>query len=544
MVTGYGVFISTDKGQSFVPTGQGPKQPSSLKQGSFAPDGSFWGVDPDTQTIWQLKDKAWLNKTPNALLKNPEFSAIAIEPKSSDIYVFDHGGKAVRSVDNGNSWQSLDHETKISPKDPPWLKVSNQSYFATSKVRFDPQMPNRLWVSSGVGVFYADVSDQTKELNWVSQTRGIEELVANDIAQSPNRAPLFAVWDFGIHLKSDLNQFSTTYGPAMRTLIAAQQMATTPANPDFVVTNASDTRTFCCSEDGNAVMAGFSLDAGQTWQKFATLPQPPGTEANDPWRMSFGMIAVSATDSQNIIWAPTYNRSPFYTKDRGQTWKRVKLKGEVLPFTGSHSDYYLPRRTLTADRVLAYRFYYYHSGEGQNQALKGLWVTNDGGDNWEKVFNGEITPMSGFAAKLRAVPGHAGHLFFTSSTEQPNNNPLRRSLDGGQSFEDVKDLNQVDDIAFGKAAKGSDYPTLFISGRVKGVYGLWRSVDNARSWERLVDFPMGRLDQAGALGADPDVFGRVYIGYLGSGFMYGEPATCTVKPYSFGDAGHCFNVGN
>jgi hypothetical protein len=42
----------------------------------------------------------------------------------------------------------------------------------------------------------------------------------------------------------------------------------------------------------------------------------------------------------------------------------------------------------------------------------------------------------------------------------------------------------------------------------------------------LAEFPVGRLDQVTAVAADPDVFGRVYLGYAGSGWIWGEPAPC------------------
>ncbi|PZP18069.1 MAG: hypothetical protein DI607_05945, partial [Sphingomonas hengshuiensis] len=72
--------------------------------------------------------------------------------------------------------------------------------------------------------------------------------------------------------------------------------------------------------------------------------------------------------------------------------------------------------------------------------------------------------------------------------------------------------------------------------------GIWRSVDNAASWQMLVDFPVGTLDQVTTLGADPDVFGRVYIGYKGSGWIWGEPAACAPAPYRARDARHCVSV--
>ena len=81
----------------------------------------------------------------------------------------------------------------------------------------------------------------------------------------------------------------------------------------------------------------------------------------------------------------------------------------------------------------------------------------------------------------------------------------------------VSDVDHVDDVGFGKSAAGSSYPTIFISGRVAGVYGIWRSTDNALTWRRVAGFPVGTLDQVSVLEGDKDVFGRVYLGYKGSG---------------------------
>src|SRR5690606_24131574 len=121
--------------------------------------------------------------------------------------------------------------------------------------------------ASGVGVFYADVQPKTSSVEWVSQARGIEEIVANDVIHPPGGAPLFAGWDFGIHVKPDLNAYSTTFAPGERSLISVQQLDWTPAKPGFVVTNASDARMGCCWEDGNSVMAGFSNNGGADWRK-------------------------------------------------------------------------------------------------------------------------------------------------------------------------------------------------------------------------------------------------------------------------------------
>jgi photosystem II stability/assembly factor-like uncharacterized protein len=543
MSPGRGVFISSDRGRHFAPLSElGQPAPLTLRQGAFASNGSFFGVDSESQQVWHYRAGVWTELTGQNLLPARRFATLAVNPHTGSVYVIDEGARTWRSVDGGESWQRLPHRARVGEGDPPWLRVSNQSYFAMGRVQFDPVVADRLWAGAGIGVFRADLPWDAEQVSWTSQSRGIEELVANDVIQPIGQAPLFGAWDFGVHVKNDLDRFSTTFGPKERLLIAVQQLAWSPANPAFVVTNASDTRIGCCSQDGDAVLAGYSLDGGRSWSKFASLPQPPGTEAGDPWRMSFGSIAVSANDTDNIVWAPSFHRSPFVTRDQGRSWSRIVLPGERLPYTGSHVALHYHRKTLAADRVAPGVFYLVHSGDGDNAALAGLWVTRDGGTQWSRVFRGEIAPSSQYSAKLRVVPGHAGHLFFTSGVDGVVDTRLRRSTDGGASWRSLDGVDHADDVAFGKTAAGASYPTIFLSGRVAGEYGIWRSIDAAESWQRVGRFPVGSLDQVTVMEADPDIFGRVYLGFKGSGWIYGMPARCSPAEYRFADASECVAV--
>ncbi len=526
LASGAGMFVSSDSGATFKPLPAAGAQPLTLQRGTFDRRGTFFGVDDLTKSIWSYSGGRWRELTADLGLTVREYAAVVANPRADQVIVVDRGGQGYTSADGGANWNSISHTAKPGVGDPPWLRVANGAFFTTADLMFDPAVPNRVWVAAGTGVFYADVPPGTASLDWVSQTRGIEELVANDVIQPPGGSPIFAGWDFGMHVKDDLNAYSTTFGPNERTLMSVQQLDWTPAKRGFVVTNASDARLGCCSEDGNAVMAGTSTDGGRKWTNFPTLPTPPGTKDTDPWRMSFGTIAVSSSDAQNIAWQPAWNRQPFFTADGGRSWTALRLPGAVGDTPGSFRDHWLQRKTLTADKTLPATFYLYHSGGDANAGLQGLWRTRDGAKSWDKVFDGEIAPSSDMAAKLRSVPGHAGHLFFTSAFEHTSDTGLRRSIDGGSSWQVVPDVTRVDDIAFGKAAKGAAYPTIFLSGRVAGEYGIWRSVDDTTTWQRLVDFPVGTLDQVSAVGADPDVFGRVYLGYVGSSWIWGEPAPC------------------
>jgi photosystem II stability/assembly factor-like uncharacterized protein len=544
MSAGAGVSRSLDGGRTFTPlVGPSAVQPLTLRQGAFGADGAFYGVDHDQKKVWKFSGTGWKDLTASPGLAPAPFGSVAVDPVGGAIYVFDEGGHAVRSDNGGQTWARVSTRARVGENEPPWLHVADKGFFATGKVVFDPVVGGRLWNAAGTGIYFADLP-KGGDITWTSQVRGVEELVANDVSAAPGQLPLFAAWDFGIHRRDDLERFSTGYGPKERVLIAAQELDWTPSRPGFFVTNASDTRTECCSEDGDAVLAGYTEDGGRTWSKFASLPQPPGTSPSDPWRMAFGAIAVAADDSRNIVWAPTRNRSPFYTLDMGRTWKRVMLAGERLPDTGSHSDYYFHRKTLAADKVSPKTFYLVHSGDGRNPTLVGLWVTRDGGVSWTRAYKGEIAPGSRYSAKLRAVPGMAGHLFFTSDVSTGGDTALRRSNDGGRNWIILRRVEAVHDIAFGKAAPGAHYPAIYISGRVDGEYGVWRSMDDATSWARVGQFPVGALDEVVAMDADKDVFGRVYLGFKGSGWRFGQPSTCQPAPYALGDNRECFSISD
>jgi photosystem II stability/assembly factor-like uncharacterized protein len=542
-VSGHGMYVSSDRGATFAPLPAAGIAPTTMRRGAFDRKGAFIGVDDQSKTIWLYRDGAWHDLVKEKNLRSGLYAAVATDPRSDRIVVTDQAGVGYVSEDGGANWATLSSSARAGEGDPPWLKTANSPYFSTGDLMFDAAKPNRIWVAHGMGVFYADIEPGTTNLEWISQSRGMEELVANDVTQTPGHAPLFSAWDFGAHIKSDLSAYSTRFVPN-RGFIAVQQIDWTPSDPGFLVTNASDTRQGCCSEDGNAVMAGYSTDGGNSWTKFASLPTPPGTKGDDPWRMSFGSIAVASDNRDNIVWAPARNRTPYYTTDRGATWQPVRLEGAVGDNPGSFRDTWYQRKTLAADKTSPATFYLVHSGEAPNERLAGLWRSTDGGASWTQVFAGEIAPNSNFAAKLRSVPGKAGHLFFTSAFAYTTDTGLRRSIDGGAHWSVVRDVTRVDDVAFGKAAKGAGYPTIYISGRVAGEYGIWRSIDDTRSWQRLVDFPMGSLDMVTVIGADPDVFGRVYVGYKGSGWVWGEPAPCKPAPLSAFAPDNCSRVGS
>ena len=146
--------------------------------------------------------------------------------------------------------------------------------------------------------------------------------------------------------------------------------------------------------------SGLSLDGGVTWQKFATMP-------------SFALNSIggsiAAASESNFLWAPSGNHAPAYTLDGGLTWNIISLPGKT-EWSAFHYAYYLDRTTVTADRVQPNTFYLY-------DVATGVYRSTDGGVNWSKVFSGPVSAWSGWNAKIEAVPGKAGELFFTAGPQ-------------------------------------------------------------------------------------------------------------------------------
>lgn len=81
-------------------------------------------------------------------------------------------------------------------------------------------------------------------------------------------------------------------------------------------------------------------------------------------------------------------------------------------------------------------------------------------------------------------------------------------------------MREVHAFGYGKAAAGATYPAIYLAGYVNNVYGIYRSDDNAASWVRIGVFPAGSLDGISTVAGDPDVYGKVYVGFGGSGYVY------------------------
>ncbi len=53
------------------------------------------------------------------------------------------------------------------------------------------------------------------------------------------------------------------------------------------------------------------------------------------------------------------------------------------------------------------------------------------------------------------------------------------------------------------------------------MQGIWCTASQGARWGKLSDAPLGIYDGVDAISGDPLIFGRVYVGFAGTGFVYG-----------------------
>jgi photosystem II stability/assembly factor-like uncharacterized protein len=514
-VEGQGVFRSSN-GQAWSRISQnGGPSAATYQHMDIARDGTLYVAANNPAGGWKYRNGTWTALAMPSVA-NGGYSAVAVSPTNADlVFFFAFGGNPYRSQDGGVTWQ--EPSALLGPgADIPWFDMVEKGWISVGTVIFDPVVENRLWIAEGMGVWRStDLFDE--QLTWQSVSRGIEQLVSNDVTAPPGGSPVTAHWDFGVFHHANPDAFPSRNGTNGR-FNSAWDVDYSAGTPSFLAITISDHR-FCCYWDGLVNQSGYSTDGGQTWSRFASL-----VNGTHPEGLEFGAIAVATNDTRNMVWVPTFNNPPYYTTDGGATWTPISLPGTTEP--GSHQQFYLNRRIVTPDRVLPNTFYLYHPENA-------IYRSTDGGANWEQMPSTNLPKgwaVGYFNALLQAVPGQAGHLFWTSGPLDGQLVSFYRSTDGGATWSEVAGIQDVTSFGYGKAATEGGYPAIYLQGLVNGNPGIWRSVDGSASWQKIATFPLGIYDIMKSIDGDKDVFGRVYMGTGGSGFIYGDTSEQAVTP--------------
>jgi photosystem II stability/assembly factor-like uncharacterized protein len=508
---GHGVYRSQDGGVTWARLEGGPR---NVTHARVARDGAYYAVGDDGAAVWRHDGSGWSDITPDegrGARQKGAWSAVVTDPSHADrILIARDGGSLAISSDRGKTWRRRGEHGRMVrvARDVPWLAWTEERYMSVGDMALDPTHPDRLWFAEGIGVWRTSVdaeSDGDPSLVYASRSAGIEQLVANQIIAPPGGKPLLASWDRPVFRIDDPNRYPSRHGPNNdHAIVMGWALDYAASEPNYVAG---------LFNWWGVEASAFSRDGGRTWTPLPSYP--PLTSAGKIG----GSLAVSSP--LNLVWAPSNNGRPYYTRDGGATWLPADVPGvPTSGDTGWGFAYFLNRHIVAADRVAPGTFYLYNTP-------RGLYRSTDSGASWTLVHPGEIAPWSGANAELLTMPGQAGRLFFTSGPQggakdfHPARNPLMRSVDGGKTWTPVPGVLEVHSIGFGKGTGA--YPAILIVGWVRGRYGVWRSEDDAATWTPVGEPPLGILNPIGAISGDGDDPTQVYVGFRGAGYaIFGE----------------------
>jgi len=458
-----------------------------ITYGNGAGPSGHWSLpEPmDNGQIWKynISTGAWTNITPSGFSK--AFGGISVAPNNPNrlvastinTYMNQNGAWGDRmflSTNGGSSWVDVvDRGFTLNPDGITW--VSGHAIHWAGSIEFDPFNTERVWVTSGNGIFVND--NISSSGTWRFAVKGLEETVPLGLESIPNGPVISVIGDYDGFRHTNVDQYAPIHNPQMGTTTG---LAVAAQNTNKIV------------RVGNNMY--YSNNMGSTWTQ-------------NSMNGSQGQVALSA-NGNTVLHSPKESSTTYRSTNNGSSWSTVS----GLSFTEARP---------VGDPVNSNKFYAYNPGNGA------LLVSTNGGASFSQA--GSVA--SGGSKIIRLAPGVEGHVWIAL-----NGGGLARSTNSGQSFSTVNGVSNCGAVGFGIAASGANYPTIFIWGTVNNVRGLYRSTDQGASWVRVNDdaHEYGGPGNGQFVQGDMNVFGRVYMSTAGRGIVYGSPAACTptaITPY-------------
>jgi xyloglucan-specific exo-beta-1,4-glucanase len=433
---------------------------------------------------YNISTGAWTNITPAGF--NRAFGGISVDPNNpnrivastTNTYMSQNGSWGDRmflSTNGGSSWVDVvERGYTLDPNGVTW--ISGHAIHWAGSMEFDPFNTERVWVTSGNGIFVND--NISSGGTWRFTVKGLEETVPLGLESIPNGPVISVIGDYTGFRHTNLDQYAPIHNPQIGTTTG---LAVAGQNTNKIV------------RVGNAMY--YSTDMGVTW-----------TQSN--MNGSYGKVALSA-NGNIVLHSPQQSSVTYRSTDNGSSWSTV---------TGLSFNEARP----VGDPVNSNKFYAYNPENGA------VMMSTNGGSSFSQA-----STVSSWGSKvIRLAPGMEGHVWIAL-----NNGGLARSTNSGQSFSTISGVSNCGAVGFGVAAAGANYPTIFIWGTVNNVRGIYRSTDQGASWVRVNDdaHEYGGPANGQFVQGDMNVFGRVYMSTAGRGIVYGEPAGCTpaaITPYA------------
>ncbi|MFD2162207.1 discoidin domain-containing protein [Paradesertivirga mongoliensis] len=509
-----GVYRSTNGGVDFTLM---PGSPSEVRRAAIHANGTMYvtagAPEPNTNKgVFKWNGSSWSNVTPPI---NEQYIGVDVNPHNSEeviVNVHSWASPTYRSNTGGSSWENFARSFDVSE-----MPFKREDHFAKNitDFAFDPFNAGHVWFTDIFAV-YQTTNVWASSVLWKARVVDLEEFVTGGTilcppAGSPNKL-LTGGADLGGFDHKSITEPPTTsmaaHFPWTTDTLSGNMvgMAVQETNPKFIARVGR--RGWYGPPYG-----GYSEDGGENYKIFPTYP--PGE--------SGGRIVVSATN-RTMIWVAqgpythtttqpaTYfstNGYAYRSTDLGVSWTKITtLPQGMVPgsgiFTANHPN------PIAADKVNGNKFYAYHYTK--------FYVSEDGGENFSVINPNLPYITNNNYAKIETVPGKEGHIWLALDGAG-----LRYSNDGGVIFTKIPNVQSVRLMSVGKAL--STIPAVYVMGEVNNTFGIFRSDDNGANWTQIdnANYRMG--NEPNTMGADREVYGRVFIGTNGNGIYVGSVST-------------------
>lgn len=428
-------------------------------------------------------------------------------------------GDLMLNITNGTgSWTgpNFTQTQSATGAQPGWLNTANQISAATlflNTLNIVYDSSGNIWAAAGLGVWTTPAPVSVNSV-WSANVVGIEQLVVNQVVEPPGGSPVTCVWDKGCMRNANGNpdKYATVYynnSTSLNPIMGGWSIDYAPGTVGFM-SEIQDSNL-----DSSATAFATTSNGGLTWTPWTTQPSN-----ND---LSFGSIAVST--STNWLVHPACDgclggtHTPLYFTSNGSTsFTPATIAG--TPAFEFNQGYRFP---LAADRVNAGHYCVvdtdlnFYNTTTTTFTLVGTVANIDPGTNSN-------------ADMLVSVPGQAKTYMYTSAA--PGNHLWINTNDcvGTNWVNCNTNLTNVLAIGFGTTQSGSGFPVTYVWGSLSGVFGLYASTNSCVSWSLInvpasqQTWPKGSIDFITWINGSPNVYGRIYVGYRGSGGAYIDTA--------------------
>ncbi len=539
------VYQSTDGGQSWTDISTGVTDASSgqslshqaLSSSIDATDALYVVENPATdgylRAYWKFAAGTWTRVSLQGFI-NQALTSVAVDPTNGQrIYAMGADTSLARSDNGGATWINLGSPQYANTLGwlPQTVGMSGGEWHSNGGLKIDSN--GNLWSPTGqegtitIAAATASAATAASPPKWTIQSTGIEELVSMDMTVPPgsNDAIIATAMDTtGFYIPNPDN-FSAMQIPLQKEIISqGTSVAYVPDVPGYIAVTSSNVYT------NGPNYSGYSTNGGRTWTPFG--PALKYTCGSSQCDIPAGMIAVGvrgsrALGSDHIVIYPPNDFAPQYSQDGGATWhvtSSFPLNADGLTInTANYNSFAYPelnQHLLRADPFTADKFYLKFT-----HAPDLLYVSTDGGQTWQGQANANL-PDWAWSGQLVVNGKMQNDLWYADGFQGSSPHGVFHSTDGGQTFQQLPGISHAIVIAIGAGsgiAGDAPYAVYFYGLMTSSAqWGIFRSTNGGASWDRVSYYPTGLYDVPRTMAASQDTFGKVYVGFSGNSFAYGQ----------------------